>query len=138
MHRKTINGSFRTIALWALLACLLASPNLLAFSVGDVVLKSGIGYPLLVSLPLRNTETLAKEEIHIRQAPIEVYEDLGVDRAALYKTLLFDIDDNRVLNVYSTTPIRESSLHFVIEVRWPQGNLYREVKLLLGKPARVD
>jgi pilus assembly protein FimV len=117
---------------------LLTSANSHALGVGDIQLESSLGSPLLARVSLSNVQALNKAEIHIKQASLETYEKLGVDRSALYRTLLFDVDDNNVVTISSKEPIKEPYLHFVIQFRWPQGELYREVKLLLDPPAKLN
>ncbi|MBL4826312.1 MAG: hypothetical protein JKY66_01120 [Spongiibacteraceae bacterium] len=114
------------------------SSHLSALGVGDITLESSLGFPLLATIPLTNFDELNAEEIHIKQAPIEMYEKLGVSRGALYKTLLFDVDENKVLTVSSKKPIKEPYLHFVLQLRWPEGEIFREVKLLIDPPSSIN
>lgn len=134
LRLMTILKQTLTVLLVAYSCC----PGALALAVGDIKLMSAVGDPLLATIALNDTGGLNREEIHIRQAPLEIYEDLGVGRDALYKTLLFTIDKNKVITISSPTPIKEPFLHFVIQLRWPKGQVYREVKLLLDPPSPVN
>jgi pilus assembly protein FimV len=102
-----------------------------ALGVSEIELISKLGEPLSARLQLLDAGDLGADEIIVRQAPTEIYQQLGVDARARLIDLKFNLSAEKVLQVSTHAPIKEPFLNFVLEFHWPEGRLYREYKLLI-------
>ncbi|WP_101760397.1 FimV family protein [Oceanicoccus sp. KOV_DT_Chl] len=118
-----------------LLSSLLLALTTHALELGEISIKSNLGEPLNAQLPIRKHEDFGPAELLINQAPADIYNQMGVDRSALYQELRFDVNELGLLTISSPQPIKEPYLNFILQFRWADGELYREFNLLLDPPA---
>ena len=119
---KTILATFLT---------LLLSNTTLALGVSEITVNSQLGEPLSAQVSLTNSLELDDSEIIVRQAPVEIYQQLGIERSTRFRELNFQLTTDRTLIITTRDPINEPFLNFVLEFHWPEGKLYREFKLLI-------
>lgn len=117
-------------------ACLFANLSQAA-GLGNTELKSHLGEPLLLEIPLLINAHDDIEQLHFGIAPQAVYQQMQVERSPGHNSLNFRIDNSRgkaVLFITSHNPVHEPYLHFVLEMRSPSGVLYKDIPLLLDTP----
>jgi pilus assembly protein FimV len=109
--------------------------TLFALSAGDIQLNSWLGEPLKAELLLSKTGDLTTEQIKVRLAPREIYQRYQVAQNGFQQRLTFALsaDNNDTVNVSISTedPIKEPYQHFVLQILWPEGELYKEFKILI-------
>jgi pilus assembly protein FimV len=108
-----------------------------ALGLGDIALHSALSQPLDAEIELLDVADLTSADLHVRLAPVEVYQRAGVDRLYALNDLRFTPllrGAKSVIRVVSNQPIREPYLNFIVEVQRPNGQLYREYTLLLDPP----
>ncbi len=105
--------------------------TLYALSVGDITLHSRLGDPLKATLPISHSEQLSNEQVIVRMAPVEIYDQFGLERLSTIDNLVITLDENQTVILSTRAPIKEPFLNFVLEFVWPDGQVYREFRLLL-------
>ena len=109
--------SWRT-ALFAIVLAVISSPSF-AVSIGEV----------------ENLSESIANELQVRIADDRKYEEFGVDRPSYHSRIRLNLTresgDRATLHLSTHRPVNEPFVAFVIEVRWPTGNLYREYTVLL-------
>ena len=113
----------------------LSAHNALALELGELIVISTLGEPLKAQLQISQHDGFSDAELLISQAPQNVYEKMGVDHRALYQELRFNTDETGLLTISSRQPIKEPYMNFILQFRWADGELYREVNILLD-PAK--
>ncbi len=131
MKRITYPIHHRHRIITAFIISLLLSTKLSALGIGEMKLLSNLGEPLNARLHLTNTDDLSDAEIIIEQASTTMYKKLGVERSNAYYDLRFTIKEDRSVVVSTRDPIKEPYLDFILVFRWPEGELYKEFKLLI-------
>ena len=129
--KKLIAETIKKLSKTVILAGgLTLSISAFSLGIGDIQLHSKLGEPLSAQLSLSNAANLSNDEIIIRQAPIDIYKQLGVETSTHHSRLTFSINPDHSISITTREIIKEPFLNFVVELRWPEGQLYREYKLL--------
>ena len=102
-----------------------------ALGVGDITLSSRLGEPLRAQVTLTGAGDLTSDQVIVRIAPQSVYDQLGVERDSDVLSLKFHVGEDHKVSITTAHPIKEPYLNFVMEVVWPQGQVFREYKLLI-------
>lgn len=114
----------------SLLLALCCSPAW-SLGAGNLELTSRLGEPFRGTIPLTETGDLSSEQIVVRLAPKDMFEKLDVERSYNVLSLEFEVDEQKVIRVKSRQSIDEPFMNFIVEVRWPQGRIFREYRVLL-------
>lgn len=110
---------------------LFCSSQLQALEVGDIQLHSKLGHPLRATIQLKHNSVITDQDIIIKKAPKEVYQQMGVDWANQFLNLKFDLQNNGQLFLTTREPIKEPYLNFILQFRWPEGEINREFNVLI-------
>lgn len=108
-----------------------------AVTIGELQLQSKFGEPLLAIIPLSDVGHLSSEEIKISKASSDIYRQLNIENLNTFNPLRFELTgsgNNLAIQVVSPKPIKEPFLEFVIELKWPAGQLYKSFNILLDPP----
>jgi pilus assembly protein FimV len=113
-----------------------------ALGLGAIELKSSLNQPLSAQIALLNTADIEQHQLSVRLAGKEAFEQAGVERTFFLNdmtfTVNFDGKGSGVITVASEKLVREPYLDFVLEARWPQGQMVREYTLLVDLPEMAD
>ena len=115
----------------AITSLLLLNNHAWGLGISEIDVQSKLGEPLNARLVLNDTGDLADDQIIIRNAPQEVYRNMGVERTYEAASIKYEPDENHVVVLRTRDPIKEPYLNFVLEIVWPEGKLYREFKVFL-------
>ncbi len=132
--RKPLSRCIAAATFWS--AALLAQQGLAA-GLGDVTLQSHLGKPLQAQIALTHLGDLSDDQIKVALGSEDDYARLGVDRDYLHSQIRMQpvIEGGRAyLRLSTSQPIVEPYLNFVVNLRWPSGQLAREYTLLLDIP----
>jgi pilus assembly protein FimV len=124
---------FRIAVVFASL--LVFTGKLAALGVSGITVHSKLGAPLSATIQLSHIEELSDAEIIVRNAPEELYKKLGVERKYFYQGLQFNLDGKNIV-ITTRDSIKEPFLNFVLQFRWPEGELVREYKILIDPDNR--
>ncbi|MEH6557278.1 MAG: hypothetical protein V7459_12980 [Oceanicoccus sp.] len=109
----------------------LLSGQLSALEVSELRLHSHLGEPLLAELQLSSHDSFDPQNLMIKLAPAEIYQKMDVDVPSLYLDIKFEMDANGLVKITTRDPVKEPYLNFILQFRWPAGELYKEFSVLL-------
>lgn len=107
----------------------LASATAWALGIGEPTLHSKLGQRLNADMELINVGDMTAEEMAVSIA----HSDGAW--SSVKATLDKRSDGKMVVKLRSSDVINEPYLEFTVVIRWPQGELRREVTILLDTPA---
>ncbi|MFC5568603.1 FimV/HubP family polar landmark protein [Lysobacter yangpyeongensis] len=125
------------------LVAIFASFGASALGLGQIVVKSKVGQPLLAEIPIISNDPTELEQLRAGLASPETFSRIGLRPpvgiiAELQFTQALDARGNPILRVTSTQSVSEPLLTFLVEVDWGQGRLVREYSALIDAPRTVS
>ncbi len=120
-----------TRLLLTLMGSMLYIHSAASLEVGELEVDSALGEPFIASFNVQHPQPLSDQELIIRQAPLEIYQQMQVDTAMLYQDLRFTLLDNGQVSIKSRAPIKEPYLNFIVQFTWPEGEVVKEFTVLL-------
>ena len=106
-----------------------------ALSLGDINISSVLNQSLRASIQVKNTKELREEEIIVRLASEEYFENSGIEYLHFYKQLKFTVSktesNDMLIQIRSHDSVVEPFLNFIIEVQTPQGRSFKQYTLLI-------
>lgn len=119
----------------SLLAGLALATNAMALGLGDIEGSSYLGQPLKALIDVEmGSEDYSADEIRVAQIGTVEAERLGISLVGGYQNyVLTPVMRNGRLMIDLTTrePVNEPYLNVVVELRWPEGRVFKEYSLLL-------
>ncbi|WP_333677267.1 FimV/HubP family polar landmark protein [Dyella sp.] len=128
----------RSLKLSILLALALGSTQAAAVELGQAHIKSALGQPLLVDIPVTHGTPAELQSLSAELAPNDAFVKAGSQRPAI--PLQFSVvDDNghKVIRVTSSSPVDDPYLDLLVEVNSSTGSNVREFAILLDPPGKV-
>lgn len=111
-----------------------------AIGVGEIHLQSFLGSPLQAEIPLNHLGELGVDQLKVQLGSQDDYGAMGVDYTYLHSQFKIEpiVKNGRgYVRVSTREPITEPYLNFVLNLRWPQGQLVREFTVLLDPPTQT-
>lgn len=111
-----------------------------AIGVGEIHLQSFLGAPLQAEIPLNHLDELSADQLKIQLGSQADYGAMGVDYSYLHSQFKIEpiVKNGRgYVRISTREPITEPYLNFVLNLRWPQGQLVREFTVLLDPPTQA-
>ena len=120
----------------ALLALAMSLPGAArALGLGDIRVSSALNEPLSAQIDLVGASPGELESLTAQLADEAAFQRYGADRPTYLSSVSFkiarDSKGQPVLEVHSTAPFADPIVNFLVDVRWPQGELVRNFSLLL-------
>ena len=109
-----------------------------ALGLGEVQVQSALSQPLRAQIALREVAGLHQDEVVVRLASAQAYQQAGLQRVDFLSNVQLSPQLNAssaVIRVSSSQPVREPFLTLLVEVTWPTGRQLREYNLLLEPPS---
>ncbi|MGD8708804.1 MAG: FimV/HubP family polar landmark protein [Ectothiorhodospiraceae bacterium] len=131
----------RKLATVLLLAVLGFSSSVSALGLGKIESRTALNEPLVARIPLLSVQVEDISQINVSLASPEAFQRSGIDRPFTLAQLKFSVAQEGgkpYIAIRSNRPIKEPFLDFLIQVRWPRGQLVREYTLLLDPPVYAD
>lgn len=130
----------------ALVAAGLIPNTTQALGLGNISNQSHLGEPLHAQIDLINVpQDLDIANIFIKQVDPKSASEMGVEIVSGWQPLEFEVDASRrhgQITLTSRRAIKEPYINFLLEMKWPNGTLYREYTLFLDPiglvPARKE
>lgn len=116
------------------IAATLVSGHAAAVGLGDLSLQSYLGKPLQAEVALSHMGDLTVDQLKVQIGSEADYSALGVEYNYLHSRLKiepFVKNGQNYVRISTTEPISEPYLDFVLNLRWPQGQVVREFTVLL-------
>ena len=122
-----------------LISLLIGLPGVVsALGLGQIQLESGLNQPFEATIELLSPTADELSSLTVGLADHDAFQRAGVERLFILSNLRFEVKVNETgpdfIRVYSTDPIREPYLNFLVEANWSRGRLYREYTVLLDPP----
>ncbi len=118
---------------------LLAPAGVHPLGIGDIKLHSALNQNLNAEIALFVSGNETAGDIQVKLAPPEKFDEAGIPWNYFLSKIEFKpivkADGSVVVVLTSNEALTEPFLDFLIEVSWPQGNLYREFTVLVDPPA---
>lgn len=113
-----------------------------ALGLGDIHVDSKLNQPLSAHIDILGATEQELASLSAAVASRELFQRFGSDRPGFLSSALFQVTRDRqrrpVLSVHSSEPFTEPLVSFLIDLRWPNGNLVREYTLLLDPASSAD
>jgi len=123
---------------WLFATAMLLPGAAVALGLGKLDLNSALNEPFDARVRLLSASVEELDSLKAGLASPEAFERAGLQFSFALSKLKFEIREMEegpdYIRVYSSEPIREPFLNFLIEVNWNQGRLYREYTVLLDPP----
>ncbi len=122
---------------------MLASASAAALGLGQIVVKSRIGQPLLAEIPIISNDPAELEQLRAGLASPDTFARIGLEPprgivAVLQFAPALDAAGRPIIRVTSAQPVTEPLLTFLVQVDWGQGRLVREYSALVDTPRTVS
>ncbi|HSB95229.1 MAG TPA: FimV/HubP family polar landmark protein [Spongiibacteraceae bacterium] len=121
------------------IAAALVSGRVAAVGLGDLSLRSYLGKPLQAEVALSHMGDLSLDQLKVQIGSAADYSALGVEYNYLHSQLKiepFTKNGQNYVRITTSEAISEPYLDFVLNLRWPQGQVVREFTVLLD-PAPI-
>ena len=113
-----------------------------ALGLGDIHIDSKLNQPLSAHIDILGASEQELASLRAAVASRELFQQFGSDRPGFLASAQFQVTRDRqrrpILSVHSSEPFTEPLVSFLIDLRWPNGNLVREYTLLLDPATPND
>jgi pilus assembly protein FimV len=121
-----------------LCVAVLMARDAMALGLGAANLDSKLGQPLFARIPIFGAEGIGSEQLRVTLKPVND-PDTGAEVASVDTRNLSavgEIGEDGLGTIYlrSSNSVHEPHLHFMLNVRWPGGQLSRAYTLLMDLP----
>jgi len=128
----------KTTVLNAAILTLLSSSTLYALGLGDMKVHSYLNQPFHGEIELIDVKGISLSSIKAGLASVEDYEHVGIEQGYTVNLLRFSVGKNKqgkpVIILKSAERITDPYIQLLIDLAWPDGQLYREYNILLDPP----
>lgn len=135
MAKRLLSG---IAALSSLTIALLTMTQAGAVELGNIMLQSASGQPLVATVQLADIEGLLASDIRVRVASSDDFERFSLERIGALDNLAIEVDfsgASPVLVLSSPVAINDPFISLVLDTRWPSGRLLTEYTIRLESPA---
>jgi len=106
-----------------------------ALGLGDIRVNSALNEPLSAQIDLMGATPEELATLSAQLADEAMFRRYGADRPSYLSTVRFKVATNSqgrpVLEVRSAQPFADPIVNFLVDIRWPKGELIRDFSLLL-------
>jgi pilus assembly protein FimV len=135
VKEKSVKHFTKTLAAVSLLIPM----NAQSLGIGELELHSALNQTLNAQIRLQLAPGESPEDIRVRLAPPEKFDQAGVPWSYFLSKIKFQTvpqaNGSVIIKVTSREPLTEPFLNFLLEVNWPQGSQFREFTALIDPPA---
>ena len=125
----------RSLKLSILLALALASSQAAAVELGQAHVKSSLGQPLLVEIPVTQASPAELQSLNAQLASSDAFAKAGNTRPTIpLQFSVADVDGHKVIRITSSSAVDDPYLDLLVEVSSSTGSNVREVAILLDPP----
>ncbi|MFN7097715.1 MAG: FimV family protein, partial [Gammaproteobacteria bacterium] len=121
----------RTILIFLLMAPL----SCFATGLGDIQVQSSLNQPFDATIPVVDIGNVPPDAVTAGLASEKQFETIGLEKDPNLSILQFAVERNKqqqtVISVYSTQPVTQPVLTFLLQLNWPGGQIMREYTVFL-------
>jgi len=129
----------RSLKLSILMALALGSTQAAAVELGQAHVKSALGQPLLVEIPVTQATQAELQTLGAQLASNDAFAKVGGERPSV--ALQFNVVDeagHKVIRITSSAPVDDPYLDLLVEVTSTTGSSVREFAILLDPPGKFE
>ncbi len=112
--------------------------SIYAIGLGNMTVKSALDQPFSAEIELIDVGSTPLPGIRVGLADPENFDEVGIERTAILSLLSFRIEKNAqgkyIILVQSQERMTEPYIELVVDLTWPQGQLYKAYTVLLDPP----
>jgi len=113
-----------------------------ALGVGEIEWNSALNQPLDAEIGLFSLGSVHENDIRVRLAPYDAYEQADIEYPSILRNLKFSVERRSsggfYIKIHSSDAVKEPFLDILVEIDWPSGHLMREFTVLLDLPVMTD
>jgi pilus assembly protein FimV len=129
----------RSLKLSILLALALGSTQAAAVELGQAHVKSALGQPLVVEIPVTQASPAELQSLSAQLAPNEEFAKAGGERPTIPLTFaVADVNGHKVIRITSSASVDDPYLDLLVQVTTTAGSSVREFPILLDPPGKVE
>jgi pilus assembly protein FimV len=129
----------RSLKLSILMALALGSTQAAAVELGQAHVKSALGQPLLVEIPVTQGTAAELQNLSAELAPSDAFAKVGATRPTIpLQFNVVDVNGHKVIRITSTTEVDDPYLDLFVKVNTGTGSSVSEVAVLLDPPNKAQ
>ena len=126
-------------ARYSFFCCLLSLPGLAtAAALGDATVRSALGQPLDIDIPIAALSAVEADSLIVRPAPASAYANAEIDYTPLLRSLRVFVEkrgEQMIVRVSSGLPVNDPFVRLLVEMGTSGSRTIREYTLLIDPPA---
>ena len=128
----------RSLKLSILLALALGSSQAAAVELGQAHVKSALGQPLLVEIPVTQASPAELQSLSAQLASNDAFAKAGGERPTIpLEFSVADVNGHKVIRITSSASVDDPYLDLLVQVSSSAGSSVREFAILLDPPNKV-
>jgi pilus assembly protein FimV len=129
----------RSLKLSILMALALGSTQAAAVELGQAHVKSALGQPLLVEIPVTQGTPAELQNLSAELAPSDAFAKVGATRPTIALQFnVVDVNGHKVIRITSATAVDDPYLDLFVKVNTGTGSSVSEVAVLLDPPNKTQ
>ena len=129
----------RSLKLSILMALALGSTQAGAVELGQAHVKSALGQPLLVEIPVKQGTPAELQNLSAELAPSDAFAKVGATRPTIALQFnVVDVNGHKVIRITSATAVDDPYLDLFVKVNTGTGSSVSEVAVLLDPPNKTQ
>lgn len=132
----------RKLASALLVASAFQAQHVLALGVGEMTMHSALNEPLKAEIKLNDVGDLDSSQVRVGLASNDKFEDARIEKTFFLNDIKFAVElepsGNGVIKLSSHKRLNEPFLDFLLEVKWPTGQVLRSYTALVDLPVYME
>lgn len=109
-----------------------------ATGLGAIKVMSNLNQPLRAEVKLFSTQGMPVEDIKAKLASAADFSRVGMQRSYALTKLNFEVARDKnglpVVKISTVNPVKDPFVNFLLDLQWPQGEVFRQYTILLDPP----
>jgi len=130
----------KTVVILTMMLCSMAT-QLYALELGTVTVESAVNQPLRMRVELLQLGDTRLQDIRVSMASSADFERFKINPDDFLSSIRFSVESSaqdNAITLISSQIVREPSLSFILDTRWPNGRLLSEHTIFLELPVFDD
>lgn len=130
----------KTVVILTMMLCSMAT-QLYALELGTVTVESAVNQPLRIRVELLQLGDTRLQDIRVSMASSADFERFSINPDDFLSSIRFSVESSaqdNAITLISSQIVREPSLSFILDTRWPNGRLLSEHTIFLELPVFDD
>ncbi|MBB71300.1 MAG: hypothetical protein CMF50_02750 [Legionellales bacterium] len=128
----------RKLRLFLVSGLLLLPSIAMAVGLGAIKVNSALTQPFNASIPILQLGVVPTDELKVKLASGDRFKEMGIERPNYILDLKFKVerasDGKPYIRVTTDDPMSQPTVQFLLDISWPNGQLFREYTVFLDPP----